>query len=212
MDIDYDEQESDSMIPLLLLFAIVAGLYYYFNYVQIPIHADSQPNVAEKACNTCSANTSNGPDSIVLMRSCECNTNEGPTDSLSQSGMDRAQRIANYVGNELVGTTKQRISVILTDKTKKSMMSGMPSAFAEQVPLYSLFDVNDTRAFAKYLMSNPEFSNQVVMVVWDHSKMKELLGHLKIKASEYEFDDYSKVYIVKDGKLTVTCQSGECDK
>lgn len=188
MDIEeeYMNDNSNTFVILLVLGVFAVLLFYYFMNKENTSIQSLLPPIQKSL-----------PDytpTIFVFRN-----SEETEEELNDSGKKRS--------SDLVENKKlySKIDVIYCSKQKKTLMSSLPLAFAEQAPIFNHYKPEETKKLVNYIMNHP-LRPKNIAIFYDNKYIQQLMSDFGHSVPYWEDDNYSRIYVIKDSKLTLDCQ------
>ncbi|MFN0219617.1 MAG: histidine phosphatase family protein [Hyphomicrobium sp.] len=124
-----------------------------------------------------------GPSRILLMRHAE-KTGDVEDIHLSDSGRQRAQRLATYIP-ETFGAPDFIFAAARSRRSIRSIETMQPLAAALGKEVRFDIEDRDFPDLVEALKTNPAYRGALVVVCWHHGKLPEIAAELGARAGEY---------------------------
>jgi hypothetical protein len=167
------------------------------------------------------------PSKIVIIRNAESENG-----ILSKAGIIRSQALASWTSPGVDGTPPIPVNIqqapgallkftngkqvaaiytpIPTEIDQSQVLTSAATVFNLRIPVYTISKKNDTAGLLAHIYSNPLVQDKVVLIIWDHTCIQQLMAELGMKAPLWTDDNYSRVYvsdILTDPQYILACEN-----
>lgn len=166
------------------------------------------------------------PSKIVIIRNAESENG-----ILSKAGIIRSQALASWTSPGVDGipipvniqqgpgallkfTDNKQVAAIYTpiptETDQSQVLTSAATVFNLRIPVYTISKKNDTAGLLAHIYSNPLVQDKVVLIIWDHTCIQQLMAELGMKAPLWTDNNYSRVYvsdILTDPQYILACEN-----